>query len=523
MIISPAKLSTKRFLNKKLWIIFLLTIFNFLLLIAVFHADSTRATKSSTKARQSGTMIMEVRPDDTPANLSQSRVNKEKGFKTSNIPYKEFLSPLELKVFETIGNNANRTVILNLPEKYNNISFLKDRPNLRLDDDAVTHNAQFGDPKNFNCNETYCTINGRSIQKELIIENPDDMFEFSPPEKEFLSEFKNPCWKGKDNLGRENLFCLPYFFIIGFTKCGTTDLTYILRKHPLISPRAGKETHFFDRRRRGRSQSMNTPSIYQPRAFMHYANRGSYRDDLIGTYKEIPGTDVLFHGITSDSTPSYVWDNEFWEKFHPGHKEPPITNADTIFKLNPKTKLIFSLRDPINRMQSAYQFFCKTKDRGFYHCDKPITPEKYHNLVVEAVSRFNICLHNNTVRGCTYSTSTHQLATHLYASIYHVYIADFMRIFPRDQIYFLKFEEHIANPVTSLNDICDFLDVPRFPKNSLLNFLDHHETRNAIRSDKKLPYVLPQTIKILEEFFKPHLLELVRLLGDEKWFWRRPH
>ena len=50
-----------------------------------------------------------------------------------------------------------------------------------------------------------------------------------------------------------------------------------------------------------------------------------------------------------DATPSYVWDNEFWETFHPGHKEPPVTNADTIASINPKTKFIFSLRDPINR------------------------------------------------------------------------------------------------------------------------------------------------------------------------------
>ena len=50
-----------------------------------------------------------------------------------------------------------------------------------------------------------------------------------------------------------------------------------------------------------------------------------------------------------DATPSYVWDNEFWETFHPGHKEPPVTNADTIASINPKTKFIFSLRDPISR------------------------------------------------------------------------------------------------------------------------------------------------------------------------------
>ncbi|KAL5250998.1 hypothetical protein ACHWQZ_G016657 [Mnemiopsis leidyi] len=361
------------------------------------------------------------------------------------------------------------------------------------------------------------------LKKEVAIENSKEMFEFLPPKDEFLKEFKNPCWKGNDDFDRENLFCLPYFFIIGFTKCGTTDLFAILKSHSLISSRASKETHFFDRRRRGRSNRMNRPVLAgsEPRSFTYYANRGTYRDDLMRTYREVNGTGVLFHGITMDATPSYVWDNEFWEVFHPGRPEPPVTNADTLAYLNPETKIIFSLRDPISRMRSAYQFFCKYG--GIYRCDKPITPQKYHNLVVEAVEKFRHCLLNNTLRGCTYSTETHQLATHLYASIYHVYIADFMKVFPRDQLYFLQMEEHIKDPLTSTNKICDFLDIPRFPEERLESFLQKHKTRNQLKDEERIPYVMTETTEILEEFFKPYFKELANLLGDEKWYWKRPH
>ena len=239
------------------------------------------------------------------------------------------------------------------------------------------------------------------------------------------------------------------------------------------------------------------------------------------TFQEVEGTDVLFHGITMDATPSHVWDNEYWEVFHPGHKEPPVTNADTIANIYPKTKIIFSLRDPVSRMRSAYQFFCSI--RGPYNCDRPITPEKYHNLVVEAVEKFNSCLKNNTVRGCTYSTDTHQLATHLYASIYHVYIADFMKVFPRKQLYFLKMEEHISDLSTSANNLCDFLEVPRFPEEKLLQFRERNGGKNTLENEKRLPYVLSETTEILEKFFKPYLRDLVHLLGDEKWYWDRPH
>ena len=50
-----------------------------------------------------------------------------------------------------------------------------------------------------------------------------------------------------------------------------------------------------------------------------------------------------------DATPSHVWDNEFWEIFHPGYREPPTTNADVIAALYSKTKIIVSLRGPIAR------------------------------------------------------------------------------------------------------------------------------------------------------------------------------
>ena len=456
---------------------------------------------------------------EKPRISNSGRSVENKQVKTPDIPYELFLPPAGVLKLD------HRKVIKRIPAKYQNIAFLKNKPSDEemIANAAVPQRTEFGDPNQFDCDDTHCYINGRTIKREIIQENPEDMFKFLPPEHEFLKEFKNPCWKGKDTVGRENLFCFPYFFIIGFTKCGTTDLFAILKSHILISTRASKETHYFDRRRRSRGSRMHrapNKRSAKPRSFMFYANRGTYRDSLMRTFQEVEGTDVLFHGITMDATPSNVWDNEYWELFHPGHKEPPVTNADTIAKINPKTKIIFSLRDPISRMRSAYQFFCKF--RGTYNCDRPITPEKYHNLVVEAVDKFNNCLKNNTVRGCTYSTETHQLATHLYASIYHVYIMDFMKVFPRDQLYVLQMEEHISDPVTSANKLCDFLEIQRFPEDTLQTFFEQHKTRNQIKDDKKLPYVLSETTEILENFFKPYLKDLVDLLGDEKWYWNRP-
>ncbi|XP_063676007.1 carbohydrate sulfotransferase 15-like [Bolinopsis microptera] len=435
---------------------------------------------------------------------------------SGNLTEKNEVTRLDIP-HETLKNS----IINNISEKHRNIGFLENMPTYRemIQMGVMREQSVFGDINNMNCSATYCYLNGRILNREMITENPEDMFKFLPAEEEFLKEFKNPCWKGKA-LDRETLYCLPYFFIAGFTKSGTTDLHQILGKHPLISSHGDKEEHYFDRQRRGRSIKMHRRPFDKPKSLMSYVYGGQIiAKRLMRTYKEIEGTDVLYHGITMDATPSYVWDNEFWEKFYPGYKEPPVTNADTISKLNPKTKIILSLRDPISRMRSAYQFFCQ---RQVYDCDRPITPEKYHNLVVEAVEMFNTCLKNNTVRGCTYSTETHQLATHLYASMYHVYIADYMEVFPRDQVYVLQMEERSRDPIASINNLCDFLEIPPFAGDTLRSFLEVHDTGNQILDEHKLPYVLPETTELLEEFFKPYLRDLVGLLGHEKWYWNRP-
>lgn len=53
----------------------------------------------------------------------------------------------------------------------------------------------------------------------------------------FLEDYKNPCWQeaveDSDSIKYE-MRCLPYFYLIGADKCGTTDLFLRLLKHPEI-------------------------------------------------------------------------------------------------------------------------------------------------------------------------------------------------------------------------------------------------------------------------------------------------
>ena len=51
-----------------------------------------------------------------------------------------------------------------------------------------------------------------------------------------------------------HLRCLPYFFLIGFPKCATTDLYDRIAKHPHVV-RSKKEIHWFTRLRHSKGET----------------------------------------------------------------------------------------------------------------------------------------------------------------------------------------------------------------------------------------------------------------------------
>ena len=66
----------------------------------------------------------------------------------------------------------------------------------------------------------------------------------------FLSNSKNPCWY--ENQKEAVLMrCLPYFYVAGVCKCGTSDLYRRIRYHPDVMEGALKEYHWWDRLRYG--------------------------------------------------------------------------------------------------------------------------------------------------------------------------------------------------------------------------------------------------------------------------------
>lgn len=189
---------------------------------------------------------------------------------------------------------------------------------------------------------------------------------------------------------------LPNFIIIGAMKAGTTSLHENLKLHPEIGMSNFKEPNYFTR---------------------------AYFKDL-EWYQSIFSKGKVKYG---EASPSYTLRQQFPE------------TAERIFKTVPQVKLIYILRDPIDRIISHL----------------------HHNLYRD---RFNL---NNVNKEVLENPG------YINTSKYYFQITSYLKFFDRDDILFVDMANLKKNPSDVLNEICDFIGVQPF------NFLENMRISNT--------------------------------------------
>ncbi|XP_053380249.1 carbohydrate sulfotransferase 15-like [Mercenaria mercenaria] len=292
----------------------------------------------------------------------------------------------------------------------------------------------------------------------------------------FFGNYKNPCWRQKSVL-----YCLPYFYLMGVPKCGTSDLYRRIVKHPLISANVQKGNHWIARRR-----FENLPALSD---YLHVFEN-TVNTDITGIL-----TRTGFHNaIFGDFTPSVIWDHRglLSEAIWRNMTEPPYTNADLIKRLNPNAKIIVAIRNPVDRsdnlkpdffhmiiiifvffpdqVNSEYLFFKETDD----------SPADFHTRVVNSTNNMSQCLKDYGIRACVY--------------------------FGRPNMYYREMYQNIFT----------FLDVgPISDKKLFQEIISNTKYNKRTKADQKLGDMLPETRTLLSNFYKPYNQRLAVLLGSE--------
>ncbi|KAH9500519.1 Carbohydrate sulfotransferase 15 [Bulinus truncatus] len=316
----------------------------------------------------------------------------------------------------------------------------------------------------------------------------------------FIPDSRNPCWWDAGVLR-----CVPYFYIAGFSKSGTTDLYARLLQHQSLAGTT-KEKHWFDFNR-----------------FIDGLDKLENYTDMFQDATELIRTDLLQTGkssrVVGDATPTVSWQSLYWRCYlgnEGRNAQPRYTNADVVYRLYPAAKIIFMLREPTSRLYSRYLTWLYQVPHPAYSSNPG--PESFHLLVTSAVEQMRECLRQWTPRHCVYNGTLYsEMKLRLQEGVYSVYLQDWIRVFPPKQLLFIRFEDYVKDIDGTLEKVFQFFDIPpELINNRLPNTTFYGSNRG---DNYNVGAMWASTKRILEEFYFPFVQDLSALLDDKRFLW----
>jgi len=269
----------------------------------------------------------------------------------------------------------------------------------------------------------------------------------------------------------------PNFFIVGGSKCGTTNISYYLNLHPKIFFSELNEPYYFCK--------WDVPEEYNRNSMI--TNMKKYLDLFKNVKNEI---------IVGEASSPYL--------------SCPHAALE-IKKAFPNSKILISIRNPIERSHSAYfsYQFMKPNEQNFMEMIK--THEK---LISEKIFYIDSILESG---------------------FYTKNIKRYQEIFGKENVKVIIFEDYIKNTVQNINSIFNFLGINdkidlkeqskgsyRVPKNFLSKSLLNNKNFRKV-STILIPTIMRQKLGdkyFLKQVKKPEMLEnernyLRELYNDE--------
>ena len=188
--------------------------------------------------------------------------------------------------------------------------------------------------------------------------------------------------------------------------------------------------------------------------------------------------------MTGEATPNYL--------FFPNVPE-------LVYNTCSNAKFIVLLRNPIDRAYSQYHHQIRKK------LQPPRDKERETLSLNDAIKEEEKRLEGEIEKisnDKSYQAEKFRNFSYLARSIYSDQLERWFKFFPKKQFLIIKTEEFSENPQDILNDVFDFLDIPKFQLQNLprLNIGKYEKMDESIR-------------KYLIEYFKPHNEKLYKLLG----------
>jgi hypothetical protein len=262
----------------------------------------------------------------------------------------------------------------------------------------------------------------------------------------------------------------PDFIGIGAQKSATTWLYSNLKKHPEVWMPPEKELHYFSRSVRYPSRSHLACSHFLPLRFLwpNRANR-SYQYRLFKSFSKV------INNFSLEKTAWYfnyffgAHDDQWYASLFPDKNtniiRGEITPAYSILKLEdvkhiseimPNLKVIFFMRNPIDRMWSHIRY---EMTKNSYNDDlKNLTPE-------EIIKKY-----------------TNEEGSEL-RTLYSMTLKNWKTCFPEDQLFIGFYDEVVENPKEILSRLYKFLEI----ESSSGNLFENISQRVNVSNQAEMP------------------------------------
>ncbi|KAK7504369.1 hypothetical protein BaRGS_00004235, partial [Batillaria attramentaria] len=307
----------------------------------------------------------------------------------------------------------------------------------------------------------------------------------------YMGRSKNPCWYPKD----AKFTCIPHFFLAGAAGPGTADVMRKIMIHPYVLGHA-EQIYWWDL---GRHEG-KTWDWYRE-------NFQKEIDQILLDINDHKSSSKVF----GDGTNTYFAAPTGWERLSGNEncQEPRITLASHIRRLRVKGLVIVVLPHPTRRMLAEFRMLSKGK----------VNPSQFHQYLVQAVKTYKDCFAKYSLRQCAYNkTVADSVKISLHEGMYSIYMEDWKRIFPPEQFKVIRFEDYVMNMVPTLESLYTFVGLPQVDPSQLAIAANPNtkEFRELVRNHNAGSF-LPESIKMLNEFYEPFLKVLGEVMEDPKF------
>ena len=349
----------------------------------------------------------------------------------------------------------------------------------------------------------------------------------------FHPKFKNPCWysnfktpllKGKvekfynksvslndlmkfkkGNESTTFLHCLPYFFIGGFPRSGTTAIYSLISHHPQFVGPVYKEVHWLTHSKFDPIFPHNLKSVMR---YIYHFDRAAEKIEQHPDF------------VICDGSASTLWDVFFHLSNETFGCEIPLLLSYVL----PDAKYVVILRNPLDRLYSEFWYDC----RSDYRVKQVIRngARTFHQLVEKSLDLFVICQSHYSPLKCLYLWQQGLEKgrcnfVKLHISLYYLHIIKWLSVIPQKQFFFIKSEEFFHKPHELLQELFKFLDLPPISDQKILDSIVKFtaNSNENVHKEYRNMTMLDETKLLLKNFFKPFNRKLASLLQDKRFLW----